>query len=433
MNSAIGNTMLDWGKTLFPICRSITGQGVRDTLLFLQQKLPNLVIKSIPTGTQVFDWTIPQEWKINQAYIADLTGNKIVDFAENNLHVVGYSTAIDQKISRDELMQHLYSLPHMPDAIPYVTSYYQKRWGFCLTEHQKQQLTEDEYYVKIDSEHFDGELNYGELIIKGKTDKEILLSTYICHPSMANNELSGPLVTTAIAQWLSSLEKTYYSYRIIFVPETIGSICYLSQHLNHLKQHVTAGFVLTCIGDDRNYSYLSSRAENTLADQVVQHVLKYEVKEYKRYSFLARGSDERQYCAPGVDLPVCSIMRTKYGEYPEYHTSLDNFDVVTADGLAGGYHIVQRCLALLEQNHKYRVKVLCEPQLGKRGLYPTLSDMSQDYSDIKTMMNFLAYCDGSLSLLDIAEKLGVYAYRLLPIVNKFLQHDLISTDDEIDV
>ena len=426
MSDEIGKKLHQWGQQLYPLCRSITGQGVRDTLHFLQQQLPNLTIASIPSGTQVFDWQVPQEWLIKAAYIADLHGNKIIDFAHHNLHVLGYSTAIDQQISLSELQQHLYSLPNKPDTIPYVTSYYQPRWGFCVTERQRNSLTDEFYQVKIETEHFDGVLNYGELLIQGETKQEILLSTYVCHPSMANNELSGPLVTTALAQWLTNLSKPYYSYRIIFVPETIGAICYLHRHLTQLKQHVIAGFVLTCIGDDRAYSYLSSRQETSLADEVAKHVLTHEVGDFKHYSFLQRGSDERQYCAPGIDLPVCSMMRTKYGEYPEYHTSDDNFELVTPSGLAGGYHVVQQCLYLLEHNRYYQVTVLGEPQLGKRGLYPTISDMSQDYTDIQTMMNFISYCDGQHSLLQIAKKIDCYAINLISLAEKLLSHQLIQ-------
>jgi len=422
----IGTKMYQWATDLFPICRSLTGQGVRDTLSYLQQQIPELTIESIKSGEQVFDWQVPQEWNIKQAFIENETGERVIDFTNSNLHVMGYSEPIDKVIELEELNTHLYSLPNQPDAIPYITSYYQRRWGFCVTENQRKALKAGKYRVKIDSTLEDGILNYGQLLIKGRSDKEILLSTYVCHPSLANNELSGPVVTTALAQWLTSLTTTEYSYRIIFVPETIGAITYLSRHFDHMKANTIAGFVVTCVGDNNDYSFVPSRSEKSLADKVALHALKHSVDSFQQYTFLQRGSDERQYCAPGVDLPVCSVMRTKYGEYPEYHTSLDNLDVISPEGLQGGFSIIQQCLLLLESNHKYQVTVLCEPQLGKRGLYPTLSSMTEDYTDVITMMDFIAYCDGDHDLIDIANKIGCYAIDLIALANRLFNEGLLK-------
>ena len=343
IDAVVGAKMHGWATDLFPIARSLTGPGVRETLTYLKGLLPALEIQSIASGTSIFDWTVPDEWTIRSAYVEDEAGKKIVDFASNNLHVVGYSESVNQWLDLEGLQEHLYSLPDQPDAIPYITSYYQRRWGFCLSHNQREQLKPGRYRAVIDSELKPGVLNYGELLIPGETKEEIFISTYICHPSMANNELSGPVVTTAIAQWIQALQKRRYTYRIVFIPETIGSLVYLSRHLDHLKQHVVAGFNVTCIGDERAYSYLPSRAGNSLSDQAAKHVLRHIDLEFLSYSWLDRGSDERQYCAPGVDLPIATIMRSKYGVYPEYHTSLDDLNLVTPAGLGGGLHSLATC------------------------------------------------------------------------------------------
>ncbi len=425
--SPIAASMYSWARDLFPFCRSLTGPGVRMTLRYIQGLLPGFVIHEIPSNTQAFDWSIPDEWVIRDAFVADDSGRRIVDFQKNNLHVVGYSEPVDQWIELDELDKHLYSLPDQPDAIPYVTSYYQRRWGFCLTQNQRNLLRPGQYHAVIDSDLKPGVLNYGELILPGKSKDEILLSTYICHPSMANNELSGPVVTTALAQWLMSYPDRHYTYRIVFVPETIGSIAYLSRHLDHLKRHVMAGFNITCIGDDRCYSYLPSRAGDTLSDRAALHVLKHTDSNFKRYSWLDRGSDERQYCAPGVDLPIATIMRSKYGEYPEYHTSMDDLSVVTPQGLEGGYKAIKRALMAIEQNKVYRVSVTCEPQLGKRNLYPTLNSKIGYYDDARSLMNLISYCDGNNDLLKIADLIAKPIWELKPLVEKLVKHNLLLT------
>ena len=334
--------MYSWASDLFGINRSITGDGVRETLAYFSNLIPDIKIQSVPSGKKAFDWTIPDEWSINSAYIEDEFGKRIVDFNENNLHVVGYSIPVDRLIDLEELKEHIYSIPEQPDAIPYVTSYYSRTWGFCMSDNLKRSLKPGKYKVFIDSKIYPGFLDFGELIIPGETKKEVLLSTYICHPSMANNELSGPVVTAALAKWLLSLKKRKYTYRIIFIPETIGSIAYLSMKLQHMKKYTVAGFVVTCIGDNLTYSFMPSKRGDTLADRAALHILKNNVKEFTEYSFLERGSDERQYCSPGVDLPVCSIMRSKYGTYPEYHTSLDDLSFISPAGLKGGLEIFKK-------------------------------------------------------------------------------------------
>ena len=422
----IGKNIHRFAQELWPINRSITGEGVRETLKKISTHLPKLKIQSVPSGTKVFDWTVPKEWNVSEAYIITPEGEKICDFSNNNLHLVGYSIPFEGNIDFDNLKKHLYTLPNKPNAIPYVTSYYQENWGFCLTKKQFDTLKNGTYKVLIKSTLTDGELNYGELLIKGKKDKEIFLSTYICHPSMANNELSGPTVVTFLAKWLEEIDKPEYSYRIVFIPETIGSITYLSQNFINMKKLIYAGFNVSCVGDNRAYSYLPSRNGNTISDLISKHVLKWTDPNYKEYSWLDRGSDERQYCAPGIDLPVASIFRTKHGKYPEYHTSMDNLEnVVTPEGLNGGYWVIRKALNAIEKNEIFKTTVLCEPQMSKRGLYPNLSK-GENNQKVKLMMNFLSFCDGQNSLLQIAEKINVPIWELFELTDKLKSHNLIK-------
>jgi aminopeptidase-like protein len=422
----IGNKIYQFTKELWPINRSITGEGVRQTLRRISNHLPSLEIKSIATGTKVFDWSIPKEWFVEEAYIITPDGRRICDFRKNNLHLVGYSIPFEGEISFDELKNNLYTLPDQPNAIPYVTSYYEERWGFCLTHDQFCTLEQGTYKVVINSTLTHGELNYAELLIKGKSDKEIFLSTYICHPSLANNELSGPAVLTFLAKWLKELDELNYSYRIIFVPETIGSIAYLSQNYKNMKNKIFAGFNVSCVGDDRAYSYLPSKSGNTTSDKIAKHVLKWIDPNFKKYTWLDRGSDERQYCAPGIDLPIASIFRSKYGEYPEYHTSLDNLEnVVTPKGLDGGYWAIRKSIEAIEKNKNYKATILCEPQMGKRGLYSNLSYKNID-KKVALTMNFLTFCDGETSLLEIADRLNVPIWDLYSVADKLKNHGLIE-------
>ncbi|MEY8213820.1 MAG: DUF4910 domain-containing protein [Colwellia sp.] len=428
--TSVGLNMHNLCRELFPINRSITGNGVRETLSILKRNLPNLKIHEVNSGTAVFDWTVPEEWNVTEAYIENEQSERIIDFSVNNLHLVGYSTAVDKYLTLDELNGNLYSLPDQPDAIPYITSYYSKRWGFCLTHNQRQKLKDGTYHVVIKSELKPGVLNYGELIIPGHSDKEIFISTYICHPSMANNELSGPVVTAELASWIESNTDRYYTYRIVFIPETIGSITYLSQNINTLKSKVIAGFNVSCVGDDRCYSFLPSRNGDTLSDKAALKALSYIDQNFKRYTWLDRGSDERQYCAPGVDLPIASIMRSKYGEYPEYHTSLDDLNVVTPSGLEGGFNALKKAIEIIELNQYAKMNLLCEPQLGKRGLYPTLST-KKTAQQVRAMMNLITYCDGKRNLLEISDLINEDFYKLAEIVEQLSDHDLVSVSREL--
>jgi len=424
--------MYRWACDLFPIYRSLSGVGVRETLNYIKTLLPGLSIKEFKSGTQVFDWTVPDEWEIIDAYIEDESGNKIVELSDHNLHVVGYSEPINKWMTLDDLNEHLFSLPNNPYAIPYVTSYYEKNWGFCLTHKQRELLLPGRYHVVIDSSFKQGVLNYGELIIKGSSNKEILLSTYVCHPSMANNELSGPVLTTAIARYLSSLDfDSRYTYRILFLPETIGSISYLSEHLHEMKKHTIAGFVISCVGDQRDFSIIQSRSGECLSDRVLIHTLRQYCKKPTIYSFLDRGSDERQYCSPGVDLPVVGFSRSKYATFPEYHTSFDDLSLITQKGLEQSYSVMIDVLLVLEKNYNYKTSVLCEPQLGKRGLYHKIginnTGVSHQKSDVNLIMDFMTFADGGNDMISIAEKIGCKAVDLIKIARLLCDHNLIST------
>ena len=417
-------------ERLFPICRSITGDGVRSTLDILKEYVPEINVNEVPSGTKAFDWEVPDEWNIKDAYIIDPAGNKICSFKNSNLHVVGYSIPINETMNLDELQDHLYSLPEQPHAIPYVTSYYEKKWGFCIAHSQREKLLPGEYKVFIDSKLQSGSLTYGEFVLNAThaehNQDEILISTYICHPSMANNELSGPVVALGLITWLKSLPERRYTYRFLFGPETIGAIVYLSKNLEELQQRVVAGFVLTCIGDNNTYSLLHSRTHDTLADSVSSRVFKFHAPNFKEFSYLNRGSDERQYCMPGVDLPVVSIMRTKYHDYSEYHTSFDDMNFISVDGLSGGLDIVKKCLQVLENNYKYKLKVLCEPQLGKRGLYPARTPGRPVEDRIRLIFDTMCYCDGKNDILEISKIIEQDPLEIIDVMGEFLKQDLVE-------
>ncbi len=419
--------LLKFCKDIFKFPRSISGQGVRDTLKYIKDYIP-IEIKKIDSGEKVFDWEIPPEWNINSAYVHDISNDKrVIDFNDNTLHVLGYSTSVNKEMGFEELESHLYYLEDLPEAIPYKTSYYEERWGFCLSYNKFKSIDRNSRFkVVIDSSHDqEGVLNYGELIIKGKSSKEIFISTYICHPQMANNELSGPSVATGLAASIIN-ENNYYTYRFVFVPETIGSIAYLSRNFKTLKKNVIGGFNITCVGDEKSWGYIPSRYGDNISDKISKHVLNHYVDEYNKFSWLDRGSDERQYCAPGIDLPICCITRTKWNEYPEYHTSLDNFDFVTAKGLSDSFRIFKKCFQVFELNLDIKpiTNILCEPNLGKRGLHPKMKIDENDLS-YRNIKHFISYCDGSNTILDIANLCGfnffdTYGYYLKAKQNKII-------------
>lgn len=421
-----GQQMYDLATRLYPICRSITGDGVRQTLRILKEYIPELTVQEVPSGSKVFDWTVPKEWNIRDAYIEDEAGHRVLDFADQNLHVMGYSLPMDEWLELDELKEIIYTQPDQPEVIPYVTSYYKERRGFCMSQVAKDALQPGKYHCVIASELKDGHLTYGEAVIPGESKREILLSTYICHPSMANNECSGPALSTYLAKWVREHDHKY-TYRFIFIPETIGSITYLSRNLPHLKEHLEAGFILTCVGDNRAYSHVSSRYGDNTADVTLRNVLQFQHPDYAEYSFLERGSDERQFCAPGVDLPVCTFSRTLFHKYPEYHTSADDLTVISPEGLQGSFDVLTQCFRILEHNHKYRINVFCEPQLGPRGLYPSISQKGAALTDeVRKITDFIAYADGRNSLIDISNRIHFPAVELVDTVEKLMAAGLLE-------
>lgn len=406
-----GLEMLKWAKDLFPFCRSITGEGLRDSLKYIKKIHPDLKINSFKTGKKVFDWIVPEEWIIKDAYIEHESGKRFAEFKKNNLSVVNYSTPIKKIMSLDEIKPFIHVQQDRPNAIPYITSYYKKRWGFCMSKNEKNKLPKGKYKVHIDSSFKKGEMNFGEIYIKGSSKKEIFFSTYLCHPSMANNELSGPVLSTALAKYIkNNFKKKKYSYRFLFLTETIGSIAYISKNLKKLKKNVKAGFVLSCVGDERAYSHIESRYGNTLADQALEAAF-IGKKIAKKYSYLARGSDERQFCYPGVDLPVVGFCKSKYGNFPEYHTSDDNFDLVTSKGLNDSFNLMKIIIDTLEYDKKFKNLMTCEAQLGKRGLYPSLSQ--KDSRDMYTRCDVMHYVDGSNNIFQISKIINVSLEKTL--------------------
>jgi len=421
-----GKSAHDLATELWPIPRSITGEGVRSTLGILHREIPELEVHEIPTGTKVFDWEVPVEWNIRGAQLIGPNGDVVIDWKNSNLHVVSYSEPVDREIDLEELQGHLHSLPNQPDAIPYVTSYYNRTWGLCLTHEQRQDLQPGTYRVKIDSSLEPGVLNYGEIILPGDSSDEVFISTYVCHPSMANNELSGPVVSVALARWIKSLPSHHYTYRFVFVPESIGAISYCATHRKHLRENTVAAFNLNCIGDDRAFTYLASRLGNLRIDRIAKRVLAGR-ENVRHYSYLHRGSDERHYGAPGMDLPVISLMRSRYSDYPEYHTSLDDLvNVVTPTGLQGGIDIVRECISALENVDVFVATQVCEPQLGRRGLYHLI--MGKTVADeILLRVDILSYADGQHDIDDMCELLGQPREVLEPMIAELMEHDLVRS------
>ncbi len=421
--------MHDLATELFPITRSLTGPGYRRTLELLERVTGPMQRHHFATGERVHDWEIPREWTLRDAWIKGPDGSTVVALSDNNLHVVGYSTPIHARLGLAELQEHLLSLPEQPTAIPYRTSYYAERWGFCLTDEQRRTLPDGEYEVLVDADLAPGAVELGEVVIEGSGDGELLLWTYCCHPSMGNNELSGPVVAAHLAALLREREAPpRHTIRIVFGPETIGAIAYLARFGERLRERLVAGYVLTCLGDPGPFTYKRSRRGDSLADRIAEHVLASAEAPYEVLDFVAVGSDERQFCSPGYDLPVGSLMRTMYGTYPEYHTSLDDLAFITPQALGETLDAYVQIVDALEANETLIGTVLFgEPQLGRRDLYPSTGGPSAALSAgrQRDMMFLLNFCDGKADLLAAAEHSGRPLAELAQTAALLREHDLL--------
>ncbi len=397
-----GQLLHELMASLYPICRSITGEGVRETLRHLQQHIP-LEIREVASGTKVFDWMVPLEWNIRDAYLATTRGEKVIDFRKNNLHVVSYSAPVKGRFRREDLDGHLHSLPDRPDWIPYRTSYYKENWGFCLAHRQLSELNEPEYEVCIDSSLQPGHLSYGEVFFPGATEEEVLLSCHVCHPSLCNDNLSGIAVATYLAKVIQGMARKY-SYRFVFIPGTIGSITWLAQNRERTNL-IRHGVVLTGVGDPGNVTYKRSRQGNAYVDRAITHVLKHRGRAHRVVDFSPYGYDERQYCSPGFNLPVGCFMRTSHGEYPEYHTSADNLEFVLPEALQESLEILLHAIYVMENDARtLSTNPYCEPQLGKRGLYRAIAGQKEGAQNEMALLWVLNLSDGHHTLLDIAER-----------------------------
>ncbi len=419
-----GDFMYFLMERLFPICRSITGTGVRDTLEIIKEYVP-LTITEIPSGSKVYDWIVPKEWNIHDAYIKNEAGKRIVDFKKSNLHVLNYSIPVNKKISLKELTSHLYTLPEYPDWIPYYTSYYTENWGFCLSHNKMLEMKDPYYDVCINSSLEPGHLTYGEYYIRGESEEEILFSCYVCHPSLCNDNLSGVVLLTLLAKELKKL-KPRYSYRFLFIPETIGSITWLFLNEKHLK-NIKFGLVVTCVGDKGISTYQKTKAGNSLIDTIVEKVLIDSGTNYTIRDFTPIGSDERQFSSPGINLAVGSLMRTTYDNFPEYHTSADNLDLMDPDSLADSYKKYLDIVYILEYSAIYlNLNPKCEPQLGRRGLYDSIGGRRELPFDRKGLVWVLNYSDGTNSLLDIAIRSGMKFSDIKRAADILEAHELLQ-------
>ncbi|HXM94107.1 MAG TPA: DUF4910 domain-containing protein [Candidatus Dormibacteraeota bacterium] len=418
-----GSNMYQLMAELYPICRSITGNGLRESLRIIQKHIP-LELHEVPTGTPVFDWNVPKEWNIRDAYVKGPNGDKIIDFQRSSLNVVNYSVPVRAKMPLAKLKEHLHSLPDHPDWVPYRTSYYKETWGFCLSQRALESLEEGEYEAVIDSSLEEGNLTYGEFYLKGATQDEILISSHSCHPSLCNDNLSGMVLATFLARYLQTC-KLRYSYRFIFAPGTIGAITWLAQNESRTSR-IKHGLVAACVGDEGKFHYKKSRRGDAEIDAAVVHALKHSGEDYVVSEFTPYDYDERQYCSPGFNLPVGSLTRTPHDCYKENHTSADNMDLVSPEQLAGSFQVYSRVLRILEQNKKYlNTNPMCEPRLGKRGLYGAVGGKRDANTYELALQWTLNYSDGQHSLLEIANKSGFRFEVIKEAAFKLVEHNLL--------
>lgn len=428
---------------LFPLTRSITGPGLKESLELLRSEIP-LEICAVPTGTEVFDWSIPKEWRIHEAYLEGPDGRRYANIDESNLHVVNYSKPVDKHLPLSELKEHIYTNEDQPDAIPYVTSYYHRKWGFCLPHQVFESLPEGDYHAYIDSEFVDGNLYYGHTVLEGDSTEEILLSSYLCHPSMANNELSGPLVLTSLYNRLKEWSNRHYTYRFVVAPETIGSLAYLSEYGSHLEDCMVSGLVLTCLGGPKEtLSYQFSRRGDSLLDRTVENVRQYGDIDLRTRPFTPTGgSDERQYCSPGFDLPVGQFARTVYREYDEYHSSKDDKEFMTVEAVLDSSDVVEQLLSWLEYAESFlNTTPYGEPKLDEYDLYPSVNapetwndstdEIVNDHSRLlDAALRILNYSDGAHSMVDIASSHGYSLPELIPVIEILREEELIRRNEE---
>lgn len=420
-----GRNLHSFIEKLYPITRSITGNGTRETLKLIEQKIP-IKMHEVPTGTKVFDWTIPKEWNIKDAYVKNSAGKKVIDFKKSNLHVLNYSVPIRKKMRFDELKSHLYTLPDYPDWVPYLTSYYKKEWGFCLSHNEFRRLKKGIYEVFIDSTLKKGHLTYGELFLPGKKKEEILFSTYICHPSLGNDNLSGIAILTFLADHLKNLSLNY-SYRFLFIPETIGAITWLNFNEDKIS-NIKFGLVATCAGDSGDSTYKKTREGNNLLDKIAEKVLSDSGRPYKITDFSPSGSDERQFSSPGFKLPIGSLMRTPYGCYSEYHTSADNLDFIKAEKLRDSFNKYLEIIFILENDARFiNLNPKGEPQLGRRGIYNMLGGVRTKSMDQNALLWVLSFSDGQNTLLDIAVRSGINFRLIKEAADLLLSNDLLNS------
>jgi aminopeptidase-like protein len=424
VTEGIGEEIFAFAADIYPICRSITGNGVRETLRAIGAHI-KLEVHEVPTGTAVFDWVIPREWNVREAYIKNERGEKIVDFARSNLHVMGYSVPVRRRISLADLKQHIYTLPDQPDLIPYRTSYYAENWAFCLPHRLLESLRDETYEVVIDSSLGDGYLTYGEYLHEGETEDEFLLSAHVCHPSLANDNCSGVALLTHLAKRMAGL-RTRYSYRFLFAPGTIGAITWLARN-EERSQRIKHGLIVSMVGDGGGPTYKKSRHGNNRIDRAVAHTIRHSGLTPTILDFSPYGYDERQYCSPGFDLPVGLFQRSKFGEIPQYHTSADNLDFIAPNHLALSYRLIAETLDVLENDMVYcNTMPKCEPQLGRRGLYGMVGGDKDAVAANMAMLWILNLSDGMHSLLDIAERASL-PFAVIRRTAQLLQHHGLLT------